>query len=227
MGIPLLFFKLSVGQWRQLCSISNWQLGCAMLVFYHINYCFHVFFSLCLNLPGLSTMVAAFYTAMVGMKAAKKIHETLLNNIMKCPLSLFESLPVGRILNRFSSDIAIVDYVLPFTYRSIVNCVLTLLVTIAVISSNQPWFAAVIMLTAIPYAVIQVCKPALWLTIRCAVLVHDLHQVGYILHVLELPPCVVTLHNQSRGSNSNIGNVAQTRSSLTCCHCELLCRIPK
>ena len=106
-------------------------------------------------------MVAAFYTAMVGMKAAKKIHETLLNNIMKCPLSLFESLPVGRILNRFSSDIAIVDYVLPFTYRSIVNCVLTLLVTIAVISSNQPWFAAVIMLTAIPYAVIQVCEPAL------------------------------------------------------------------
>lgn len=104
-------------------------------------------------------MSAAFYTAMVGMKAAKTIHERLFSHLMKCPLSVFESLPKGRMMNRLTNDMATVDFVLPFTYRSMVNCVLSLVITIAVISAGMPWFLLVVLVAAVPYTVIQVCMP--------------------------------------------------------------------
>lgn len=106
---------------------------------------------------GLVTMVAAFYTAMVGIRASKIIHHQLLDRIIKCPLSVFERIPRGRLMNRFSSDMVTVDYVMPFSYRSMVNCILNLIVTIVVIGLAVPWFLLVVLVTAVPYIMIQVC----------------------------------------------------------------------
>lgn len=102
-------------------------------------------------------MVAAFYTAMVGIRASKIIHHQLLDRIIKCPLSVFERIPRGRLMNRFSSDMVTVDYVMPFSYRSMVNCILNLIVTIVVIGLAVPWFLLVVLVTAVPYIMIQVC----------------------------------------------------------------------
>ena len=47
-------------------------------------------------------------------KASKLIHEKLLFRIMRSPMAFFDTNPMGRILNRFSSDIDVVDGQIPF-----------------------------------------------------------------------------------------------------------------
>jgi ABC-type multidrug transport system fused ATPase/permease subunit len=47
------------------------------------------------------------------LKAAKFLHESLLNNIIHLSVSFFDVTPVGRILARFSSDTNVIDVTLP------------------------------------------------------------------------------------------------------------------
>lgn len=46
-----------------------------------------------------------------ALKARKLVHHRMLNNIILCPLSFFDSTPIGRIDNCFSNDLVIIDKV--------------------------------------------------------------------------------------------------------------------
>jgi ABC-type multidrug transport system fused ATPase/permease subunit len=49
-----------------------------------------------------------------GLKAAKLLHLSLLNNVIHLPVTtFFDVTPVGRILARFSSDVNVLDGFLP------------------------------------------------------------------------------------------------------------------
>jgi ABC-type multidrug transport system fused ATPase/permease subunit len=49
-----------------------------------------------------------------GLKAAKLLHQSLLNNLLHLPVTtFFDVTPVGRILARFSSDVNVLDGYLP------------------------------------------------------------------------------------------------------------------
>lgn len=52
-------------------------------------------------------------------RAAIKLHDNLLYNILRQPMLFFDSTPVGRLLSRFSSDINIVDARLPYFLKII------------------------------------------------------------------------------------------------------------
>lgn len=52
-------------------------------------------------------------------KAAIKLHENLLHNILRQPMSFFESTPLGRLLSRFCGDINVVDARLPYFLKII------------------------------------------------------------------------------------------------------------
>ena len=45
--------------------------------------------------------------------AAKCIHESLLNGVMRSPMSFFDTNPIGRIINRFSADVDSLDMLIP------------------------------------------------------------------------------------------------------------------
>lgn len=47
--------------------------------------------------------------AVASVRASKSIHAQLLEGVMNAPLSFFQTTPVGRCLNRFSSDQSTVD----------------------------------------------------------------------------------------------------------------------
>jgi ABC-type multidrug transport system fused ATPase/permease subunit len=46
-----------------------------------------------------------------GSRARKTLHDSMLLNIVKCPVKLFESTPAGRMFNRFSTDLSVIDKV--------------------------------------------------------------------------------------------------------------------
>lgn len=44
-----------------------------------------------------------------AIAASKKLHCELLQNMMRCPMSFFDTTPLGRIINRFSKDVDTMD----------------------------------------------------------------------------------------------------------------------
>lgn len=50
--------------------------------------------------------------------ASKEMHLILLSYVLRWPMELFDTTPLGRVLNRFSKDVDVVDNVLPHVIRS-------------------------------------------------------------------------------------------------------------
>ncbi|KAG0275589.1 hypothetical protein BGZ95_008606, partial [Linnemannia exigua] len=48
-----------------------------------------------------------------GIRGARTLHNRLLTRVLRYPMSTFDTTPMGRIVNRFSSDVAVIDSGLP------------------------------------------------------------------------------------------------------------------
>ncbi|KAG0221629.1 hypothetical protein BGW42_007448, partial [Actinomortierella wolfii] len=118
--------------------------------YYLLVYAFLVALSLVLALVGklLSQTVA-------GLRAAIIIHERLLNHVLRLPMSFFDTTPVGRILNRFSSDISGIDSRLPREFDDLFTLGSMVLGTIIVIGMSTPAFLILVPFLCLAYGFIQ------------------------------------------------------------------------
>ncbi|XP_033169125.1 multidrug resistance-associated protein 1 isoform X6 [Drosophila mauritiana] len=55
------------------------------------------------------------------LKCSQLLHQTLLYYNLRWPMELFDTTPLGRIVNRFSKDIDTIDNVLPFNIRVVIG----------------------------------------------------------------------------------------------------------
>jgi ATP-binding cassette subfamily C (CFTR/MRP) protein 10 len=60
------------------------------------------------------TFLRAFLFAYGGLKAATFLHSRLVDIVLRAKMVFFDTTPVGRILNRLSSDVYAIDESLPF-----------------------------------------------------------------------------------------------------------------
>lgn len=60
--------------------------------------------------------------ALGTLRAASSLHIQLLQNILKCSMSFFDTTPVGRIINRFGKDVDVIDNSIPVSIRAWINC---------------------------------------------------------------------------------------------------------
>jgi len=88
--------------------------------------------------------------------ASVKLHESLLDKTMHAPLSFFESNPIGRILNRFTSDMDVVDMKIPNQLRQFLSCIFMILGTFFVVSSITPWFLLPLVPISLAFVFLQV-----------------------------------------------------------------------
>lgn len=70
-------------------------------------------YSLLIGAMFLSTIVRTTSFFLICMKASVNLHNTIFTRILHAPISHFDQNPSGRILNRFSKDVGIVDENLP------------------------------------------------------------------------------------------------------------------
>ena len=101
-------------------------------------------------------LFASFSLAMGGIMASKLIHTRLLVNILRLPMSFFDTTPSGRILNRFSKDIYTIDEIVPRSVSMFLGTFFAVLSTIFVISFATPLFMVVILPLAVFYILVQV-----------------------------------------------------------------------
>ncbi|KAJ6809460.1 ABC transporter C family member 13 [Iris pallida] len=88
----------------------------------------------------LLTLIRAFSFSYGGLHAAIQVHTRLLKNIVNAPVQFFDQNPSGRILNRFSSDLYMIDDSLPFILNILLANVLSLLGIVLVLCYAQITF---------------------------------------------------------------------------------------
>ncbi|XP_030383704.1 multidrug resistance-associated protein 1 isoform X7 [Scaptodrosophila lebanonensis] len=98
-----------------------------------------------------SYFVASLTLALGCIMVATRLHETLLLNVLRWPMELFDTTPMGRVVNRFSKDVDTVDNTLPMLWRMCISQLFSVLATIVVISLSTPIFLVVIIPIAILY----------------------------------------------------------------------------
>jgi ABC-type multidrug transport system fused ATPase/permease subunit len=74
-----------------------------------------------------------------ALYAASRLHGTALGGTLRASLAFFHANPAGRIINRFSKDLGIVDEAMPSVGWDCLTCSLQLLAIVAVVASGLPW----------------------------------------------------------------------------------------
>ena len=98
----------------------------------------------------ITTVFASLLLYMSTLQGAKTLHNNMLGNILRSPLSFFDTTPQGRILNRFGKDVDVLDMTMSQIFRGWITCLLAVLSTFLVISYTTPIFL-------LPVAVIMTC----------------------------------------------------------------------
>nr|XP_020469421.1 ATP-binding cassette sub-family C member 8 isoform X2 [Monopterus albus] len=100
----------------------------------------------------LASSVAVEWT---GHKVAMELHHNLLNKIILAPMRLFETTPLGTILNRFSTDTNTIDQHIPTTLECLSRSTLLCVSALGVISYVTPIFLIALLPLAVTCYFIQ------------------------------------------------------------------------
>nr|XP_003409027.1 canalicular multispecific organic anion transporter 1 [Loxodonta africana] len=100
-------------------------------------------------------LLATLWSAYSSIHAANILHKQLLNNILRAPMSFFDTTPIGRIVNRFAGDISTVDETIPYTFRSWIMQFLVIISTLVMICMATPVFIVIMIPLTIIYVFVQ------------------------------------------------------------------------
>ncbi|XP_053403770.1 ATP-binding cassette sub-family C member 5-like isoform X1 [Mercenaria mercenaria] len=86
------------------------------------------------------TALRAFVFMKATLRASSTMHNDIFRKMMASPMKFFDTTPVGRIINRFSSDLDEIDVRLPATSEMFLQNMLMILFAIGIIAYVSPWF---------------------------------------------------------------------------------------
>ncbi|XP_043258607.1 ATP-binding cassette sub-family C member Sur [Colletes gigas] len=90
-----------------------------------------------------------------GARARRKLHEEAISRLLRVPMSFFEHDPVGKILNRFSADMGVIDKKISTSIQRLTFFVLLCGSAIIVNVIISPWFLVAALPTCAAYYMVQ------------------------------------------------------------------------
>ncbi|CAG2237466.1 ABC transporter C family member 12,ABC transporter C family member 9,Multidrug resistance-associated protein 1 [Mytilus edulis] len=133
-----------------LLNVSNWNTD-----FYYEEKTYYLgFYALIGILQGISFILFQGFIVNGFIHGTNRFHSKVLSSILRSPMSFFDTTPTGRIINRFSGDIDILDDRFPRICNFFVISLSTLIATMIVIVMKTPLVMVVIAPVAVLYVVI-------------------------------------------------------------------------
>lgn len=90
-----------------------------------------------------------------GNQGRKRLHDDLLSSLSRCHVQLFDVEPTGRLLNRFSSDMSMIDKKLATTVQRLVQFVLMCMSAIVVNIVISRWSLLITLIIVIIFYLLQ------------------------------------------------------------------------
>ncbi|KAF9436259.1 hypothetical protein BGZ76_004464 [Entomortierella beljakovae] len=84
--------------------------------------------------------ITQYYVIHGGLAASRILHQQLLRKITRAKVRFFDTTPIGRIINRFSSDMSTIDDDVSSNLQGLFSCFVTIVGIIFIISVNMPIF---------------------------------------------------------------------------------------
>ncbi|XP_054721334.1 multidrug resistance-associated protein 1-like [Uloborus diversus] len=103
----------------------------------------------------ISTCMGVTVLVYGSTKASELYHKEMLSCVLKCPMSFFDSTPMGRVMNRFTTDMDVLDTQIVYAIDSWFSCIFYVLASFIVIGINTPIFLASILPFGLLYYIIQ------------------------------------------------------------------------
>ena len=87
----------------------------------------------------MSGNVRIFVINTVTLTQTKRLHSKMLSHLLRARVAFFDTNPTGRILNRFSKDLAAGDMVLPLLLNWFIQISLKILGVLVIVVTVLPW----------------------------------------------------------------------------------------
>ncbi|XP_046561778.1 multidrug resistance-associated protein 1-like [Haliotis rubra] len=100
-------------------------------------------------------MVFSFLWNLRTVKASGTLHSNMLKNVLRAPMSFFDTTPTGRIVNRFSQDMDTIDTRMPIAVEYSFNTTFQVFSSIIIISYTTPIFLVVVVPLVVLYFLVQ------------------------------------------------------------------------
>jgi ABC-type multidrug transport system fused ATPase/permease subunit len=111
---------------------------------FSIGFYLGIYAAIALSL-GVFVFLRSYMLATFGIAASKRLHENVLDSVLRAPMSFFDTTPTGRILSRFSKDMFSVDTELTEYFDFFLWGVLYMFVSLGTIAYITPLFAAAVL----------------------------------------------------------------------------------
>lgn len=114
------------------------------------------FYVLTYTALGITGAIFYFFGSVIVWKysciyGSRYFHDRMFKNILRAPMSFFETTPIGRLLNRFTEDINVIDFILMWQWTSLVDVLLHMFALFGVIVINLPLMIVIIIVLAVIY----------------------------------------------------------------------------
>jgi ABC-type multidrug transport system fused ATPase/permease subunit len=106
-----------------------------------------------------TTMLRSEWSVTGGSRVAKNVFGKMLSSILGAPLSYFETTPIGRLLNRFSYDMEVIDVTLTQNMSMLMISCSWYVAGVGVMVSIIPWMAFAVLPVTLLYGMLLLhCK---------------------------------------------------------------------
>lgn len=88
------------------------------------------------------TLSNSYWLIVSSLRAAKRLHDAMLNSILRAPMVFFHTNPLGRIINRFAKDTGDIDRTVAVfvnMFLAQVSQLLSTFVLIGIVSTMSLW----------------------------------------------------------------------------------------
>ncbi|KAG0274352.1 Multidrug resistance-associated protein 1, partial [Linnemannia gamsii] len=123
--------------------LQNW-IKVAATSTHGIGYYMGIYTTLIIIFMGLMFCASYKILVMACVQAADRLHSKLLTSILRMPMNFFDTTPIGRILNRFSSDIFSIDEMICWTFFDMFLFGTSVIGSLVVIATTTPIFLAIV-----------------------------------------------------------------------------------